>query len=577
MKVDENLIENPARIVMLNDDETPFSFVIKFLRLVFNKSETEAAFLANEVNKVGSGICGVYPEPVASSMLEYARGYIEQSGYKLQLVLESASGASEDVSKKCSFCGKPSEQVKILFAGQSGNICNECIVSGASHLNSKLPAQQFKYAYEMLDWHFSGISKEEIVTSSRKFPARVRVDLQLALEEVMKDGRIKMVGVHVEHHYDIVSFSSLLQRGKHPTAISPLQYQDIDVGGGCPVPCLQNALWLLAEPDFPYAVLLSHNTDYTGRSHVVIEVAVPSGEAGGEYVQKFFARLEKAVSNAKSYRGKVLSLEFANQYSGMSNGITVHKLSPISRDQIILPQAVLGLLDRNVIDFNEKRKALQSLGQSTKKGLLFYGPPGTGKTHTVRYLAGCLGGHTTLLITAEQVGILGEYFELARLLQPSILVIEDVDLIARDRESMQSACEEVLLNKLLNEMDGLREDSEIFFILTTNRPEMLEAALASRPGRIDQAIEFPLPDEECRRRLIALYSKGMKLSDTVMGEIARRTEGVSAAFIKELMRRVAQYCIEENGEDIKMEYVNESLEEMLFKGGQLNKKLLGAS
>ena len=102
------------------------------------------------------------------------------------------------------------------------------------------------------------------------------------------------------------------------------------------------------------------------------------------------------------------------------------------------------------------------------------------------------------MITAEQVGLLGEYMTLARLLQPSVVVIEDVDLIARDRTTMDSPCEEVLLNKLLNEMDGLRPDADILFVLTTNRPEALEAALASRPGRVDQAIEFPLPDEEGR-------------------------------------------------------------------------------
>jgi hypothetical protein len=81
------------------------------------------------------------------------------------------------------------------------------------------------------------------------------------------------------------------------------------------------------------------------------------------------------------------------------------------------------------------------------------------------------------------------YMELARLLQPAMVVIEDVDLIARDRGEMGGPCEEALLNKLLNEMDGLREDADILFVLTTNRPQELESALAGRPGRIDQASE----------------------------------------------------------------------------------------
>src|SRR5688572_12792394 len=61
-----------------------------------------------------------------------------------------------------------------------------------------------------------------------------------------------------------------------------------------------------------------------------------------------------------------------------------------------------------------------------------------------------------------------------------------------------------LLFELLNQMDGLAEDADVLFVLTTNRPDVLEPALAARPGRIDQAIEIPLPDAECRRRLLEL-------------------------------------------------------------------------
>ena len=109
-------------------------------------------------------------------------------------------------------------------------------------------------------------------------------------------------------------------------------------------------------------------------------------------------------------------------------------------------------------------------------------------------------------------------------------------------------CEEVLLNKLLNEMDGLKEEADILFILTTNRPEALERALASRPGRVDQAIEFPLPDEEGREKLVRLYARGVERADDVVRAIVRRTEKVSAAFIKELMRRSVQFHLERNGD-----------------------------
>ena len=255
----------------------------------------------------------------------------------------------------------------------------------------------------------------------------------------------------------------------------------------------------------------------------------------------------------------------------------VHKLPPVEREHVILPEATLRLLDRNVLGFVGSRAKLRRLGQSTRKGILLYGPPGTGKTHTIRYLASNLPGHTTLIITAAQVALLAQYMSLARLLQPAMVVIEDVDLIARDREQM-GPCDESLLNGLLNEMDGLKQDADILFILTTNRPEQLESALASRPGRIDQAIEVPVPNDIGRKKLVQLYGRGLPLGDAVVSEAAQRTRGVSAAFIKELMRRVAQASIaRDGGTSVESDDISEALDDMLFAGGKLNVKLLGGA
>jgi ATP-dependent 26S proteasome regulatory subunit len=294
-------------------------------------------------------------------------------------------------------------------------------------------------------------------------------------------------------------------------------------------------------------------------------------------VQRCFVELEKAVHTAPSYRGKILSLDGGADYRGRSRGVTVHRLPAVDREEVILPERTLKLLDRNVLDFVGNRAALRRLGQSTRKGILLYGPPGTGKTHTIRYLATNLPGHTTLIITAEQIGLLDAYMNLARLLQPTMVVIEDVDLIASDRDDM-GPCEESMLNGLLNEMDGLKEDSDILFVLTTNRPEQLEGALAGRPGRIDQAIEVPLPDDLGRKKLVQLYGKGLPVDEAIVSEAAQRTKGVSAAFIKELMRRIAQASVaRDGGASIESSDISEALDDMLFAGGKLNVKLLGGA
>ena len=434
--------------------------------------------------------------------------------------------------------------------------------------------------HALIQAHLDPTPVDNLTITERNFPHRVRADLQRAVDRVVADeGNVSFFcGVRKAHAFDGISLTELLVRNRqNPCESVPPLYEEVDIGEDQPVRCLKNGLWLLATDGTRFVAFLEEHSQYRQVQGMRIQVATPNTPEGYRVSQGFLNRIEETVQKAESYRGKILSLEKANDFTGKSSGILVHRLANVGRQQVILPASTLELLERNVVRFVDLRSRLNKLGLATKKGLLFYGPPGTGKTHTIHYLAGALKGHTTLLITAEQVGLLGEYMALARLLQPSMVVIEDVDLIARDRTTMGSPCEEVLLNKLLNEMDGLRTDSEILFVLTTNRPEALEAALASRPGRVDQAIEFPLPDDEGRTKLVRLYAREVEVPEDVVREIVKRTEGVSASFIKELMRRSAQFYLERSDTGgLDIEDVEAALDELLFSGGTLNRKLLGA-
>jgi AAA+ superfamily predicted ATPase len=439
-------------------------------------------------------------------------------------------------------------------------------------------------AYHVIDLCFEGMHRDDLIINRRQFPAHMRADLQPAFEELFVKDADYVIGVLPAYHFERLSFAKLLHReGRESVAIGPLQYAEVDIGEADPARCFENALVLRDSAPIPHAVFLMHAWEHGENPLLTVEIAVPRDHDGAyQFVQDCFRRLEQAIAHSRAYRGKVLSLEKAEHYSGRTRGILVHRIARVAPDAVILPEATRKLLDRNVIEFMQARDGLRALGLQTKKGILLYGPPGTGKTHTIRYLASNLPGITTFIITAEQVGLLGAYMSLARLLQPSMVVIEDVDLIARAREQMRGGCEEVLLNRLLNEMDGLQENSDVLFVLTTNRPQDLEAALAQRPGRIDQAIEVPLPDEGCREKLVRLYSGGLKLTPALMAQAAKRTEGVSAAFIKELMRRTAQAAVARGGDAKKAVEpseadLNEALDDMLFSGGKLNVKLLGGA
>lgn len=125
-------------------------------------------------------------------------------------------------------------------------------------------------------------------------------------------------------------------------------------------------------------------------------------------------------------------------------------------------------------------------------------------------------------------------------------------------------------------MDGLTDDCNVLFLLTTNRPQVLEPALAARPGRVDQAVELPLPDEAGRRRLFELYARGLAIRGDPFPALVHRTEGVSGAFIRELMRRAALGAVLGDGKaEVQAEHLNDALRELAVDGGEFTRSFLG--
>jgi ATP-dependent 26S proteasome regulatory subunit len=232
-------------------------------------------------------------------------------------------------------------------------------------------------------------------------------------------------------------------------------------------------------------------------------------------------------------------------------------------------------IERHTVRFTEHAEELPAAGRHLKRGLLLHGLPGTGKTLTAMYLVGRMPERTTLVLSSTSYGLVSPTCELARNLQPSMVILEDVISWPRSAGFMG---ENPLLFELLNEMDGRSEDADVIFTLTTNRPDLLEPALAARPGRLDQATEIPLPDAECRRRLISLYGEGLDLRLEDIEGVVTRTNGTSASFIKELLSRATLLAAEEGGELVVADrHVGEALGVMLVAGGTLTMRLLGGS
>ncbi|GAA2759500.1 AAA family ATPase [Actinopolymorpha rutila] len=276
------------------------------------------------------------------------------------------------------------------------------------------------------------------------------------------------------------------------------------------------------------------------------------------------------------FRGKVVSISPNRSFEEGAGPISFHRRPSMGRDAIVLPDGLLERVERQVLGVARHGDRLRAAGQQLRRGVLLYGPPGTGKTHTLRYLLSRLPDFTVVLLTGTSLGFIGPACALARMLQPALVVLEDCDLVAEARD-FAPGMENPLLFEMLNEMDGIEDDVDVAFLLTTNRADLLEPALAQRPGRVDLAVEIPLPDAAGRARLLQLYGPDLKLPPEVLAELVARTDGTTASFAKELVRRAILLSAERGADEAAAEDLRAAADELLSDRDALTRRLLGAA
>jgi DNA polymerase III delta prime subunit len=400
-------------------------------------------------------------------------------------------------------------------------------------------------------------------------------NVQLAVDDYLHGaGReSELIGIAGESkRYANAGLSDFLTWNSRMVALGegPVDYVNFHLAGDEILACVDFGLYLVREGGSRLVALLAGPVLHTNRSKVRLEVVARDPE----HAQRFIAAITEGTQRLNVYRGHVIALSPGEFGPGRSTLIAFRTLPEVSRDGVILPESILDRIERHTIRFSEHAAQLVESGRSLKRGLLLYGPPGVGKTLTIEYLAGSMPGRTVLLTAGVGFGMLDPVVQIARNLAPSIVVLEDIDLIAEQR-GMPMGHAGPLLFQLLNEMDGLQRDVDVIFVLTTNRPEVLETALAARPGRIDLAVELPLPDREARLRLLELYARGLDLVDVDLGAVADQIEGATPAYIKELLRKAAVVAaIEGDGTAVTAAHLAAALTE-LNEGGRLARRLLG--
>jgi hypothetical protein len=395
-----------------------------------------------------------------------------------------------------------------------------------------------------------------------------RIDLQRTLDRwVAESGpEVKEFGYTAEGYFSDDGLVRYLVTDQLIRA--PVERTQLDSGPGQRLDCVVRGLTLLSRAG-KHSVVAFRPARFS-HDLPILEVVAATREAARETLT---ALLEEARRES-AYKGRTLTLEAGSRREGVT--IRFQPMRPTKREQMVLPEELIRVVERNVLGMLRHAEALKESGRSVRRGLLFHGPPGTGKTMMVRYLAGACADHTVIVLSGPQQGLIREACQAARLLAPSIVILEDVDLVAEDRERNRCAA---ILHELLNEMDGIGERDQVTFLLTTNRPEALEPALAARPGRVDQAVYFPLPDEHCRKRLFEVYGRGLDLGAIDLGRWVAQTEGVSPAFIEELLRKAALTAAERNEVSRPMRLrdgdVQDAVRDLVQFGGELTQKLLG--
>jgi cell division protease FtsH len=408
----------------------------------------------------------------------------------------------------------------------------------------------------------------------QQFAPYERANLHLALADILAEPhrRAELVGVLVLEHYRGAGLAPMTRpRSAQYFDEGPVEYADVPLPGDQHLACVKNGLYLVREDDHPLAVLLVESPNPWEQT-LGVEVMAPDRDRA----ERFSRQLVRLTRYGRAFRGSTLSLEM-DCHRALQ--VKFHRLPRIARDELILPDALLRRIERHTLSFTRHAERLRAARRHLKRGLLLHGPPGTGKTLTAMYLVSQMPGRTVLLLTGGAMGSIEAACRLARLLSPATVILEDVDLIGTERHQ-QTVGANALLFELLNQMDGLADDTDLVFVLTTNRPEILEPALAARPGRIDQAIEIPPPDADCRRRLFDLFGRGLRVEVENWDGLIARTAGVSGAFIKELLRKAAVFAAEEDGESelvVRDRHLEEGLAELLVAGGPLTQSLLGAA
>jgi len=229
---------------------------------------------------------------------------------------------------------------------------------------------------------------------------------------------------------------------------------------------------------------------------------------------------------------------------------------------------------KEVISYIDNKEKYKAIGAEMPKGILLEGPPGTGKTLLAKAIASetnstfitMSGSEFVELFVGMGASRVRELFDNARANRPSIIFIDEIDAVGRQRGAginMANDEREQTLNQLLYEMDGFNNNEDIVVIAATNRKDVLDQALL-RPGRFDRIILVPVPDKDSRIKILDFYLKNKNLEKPFdVSSIAELTDGFSGAQLKNLINEAAIISARNNYTTIQEKFVFNAFEKLV--------------
>ena len=222
-------------------------------------------------------------------------------------------------------------------------------------------------------------------------------------------------------------------------------------------------------------------------------------------------------------------------------------------------------LDEAIVLPIEHKHLFDAIGIKPPKGVLMYGPPGTGKTMMARACAArtnatfmkLAGSQLVQMFIGDGAKMVRDAFALAKEKAPTVIFIDEIDAIGVKRsDSEASGGREVqrTMLELLNQLDGFSSSDKVKVIAATNRPDVLDPALM-RSGRLDRKIEFPMPNEEGRAKIIEIHSRKMNYDPKFVNfkELSRSTEDFNGAMLKAVAVEAGMMALRRGGTEVTHE------------------------